>query len=859
MRTEIYTEVIDRLELYPEHRRELKEKRGFTDEIIDSHRFRSTNGQDLETFLRGKFDARALVESGVFLPGQREIQIHPWFHKDRILIPYLNHDEQCYHLRFSLTAEARKREKDIPKILGLRDQGIDLYQEKNLGKTDDLVITEGEFKAVAGMQLGIPTLSIPGISSFADKHYPRLVELLRKHNIKKVYILFDNEVKDDPQYIDRFKENPQDRYYTQFYACHMAFKLEQSGFDTLVAWLPDSWRENGKIDIDGALAQGKTTNDFLSVLYEAKSREDFIKALPSEARQVVQRKISQKFHRSTIRREYNHYVATRQKGKGSTDEVISNFVINIVATHDTEEGIRREIEFTNEGGRRSGAFTIDPEAMASSDSFRKFGFDKGDYVWRGNIDDLLTIWGDEFLMQDEGRTIKHSDHIGWIEKEGIWLFQNIAITEDGTELRPDKNNTFWLEKRGIKPVPLSMDKGGAMEGVPALHLGTPLDIRDVLRRFQEMIGPREGATLMGWVNSVVFMEEIFDVCNSFPFLFITGQFQSGKSTIAELTMNFFGNENSGKAISQTTPVAIQRLLAYSSCLPSMLDEYRNTKEVISKNGFLRNAYNRQSAGKGTKTSYHAVREAKVRGTLIIAGEETPKDGAVWSRCITVYVSRKNRTGDHYKWFMGHKSKLSGHFLDMIRRKKVLLPEFLRIFEERKEAFLKEDIEDRLAFNYAQVVAGYEVVFGHENFDFSGLIKETQAIQSEFKDERAVSVFLDDLMAIRTRGNLKIEDYAAVEEGKIYLYFHGLHQMWSEQFMRTRGEGAFKEASIRAYLKEEPGYLETNVAKLIGGVVKKCIVFDYADASETIKNFITPNLTDVNRTFTAHGKSQVVPF
>ena len=47
-------------------------------------------------------------------------------------------------------------------------------------------------------------------------------------------------------------------------------------------------------------------------------------------------------------------------------------------------------------------------------------------------------------------------------------------------------------------------------------------------------------------------------------------------------MSLFGIEGGGRAISQTTPVAIQRLLSYFSSMPVFLDEYRNTRDVASK-------------------------------------------------------------------------------------------------------------------------------------------------------------------------------------------------------------------------------------------------------------------------------------
>ena len=830
---EIYSYLIEKMELRAEDRAELKRKRGFSDATIETCRFRSIGDGNtaLEEPMRAKFGEHELVTSGVFIADRTSARINPQLinrEKTTIIIPYLRADGSVYHVR--------------PHKLGFHGIGSEIYQELNLsGNFGEVIITEGEFKAAAARQYGLFAISVPGISSFSERKFPDLVKLLKTSSVKRVVIMFDNETKDDPVFEDRYKKNPNDRYDTQFYTYYMASKLEKDGtIEVSIATLPDGWKENGKIDIDGALAQGRTEQNILTVIYEAKPRAEYLNSLDPEGRQILLRKMSQKFHRAKIKKEFNKYWVTKTSpGGGSYDVPISNFILRVIATHETPDGVKREVEFMNEYGKRSSAFTVDSDAMASGDAFRAFSLSKGDFIWRGSTDDLLTLWESEFLMMDEGRYIIESDHLGWLEREKIWLFGNVAIRPDGKEIRPDQSGIFWLEKRGIKPVTLNLaaGKNTMSDGVPYLSVTASLDMPDLRKRFSETIGLNETCVLLGWVTAVAFMEEVFELYRSFPFLFVTGRWQSGKSTIAEWVTNFFGIENAGKAISQTTPVAIQRSLAYYSCLPVYLDEYRNTKEIIYKNGFLRNVYNRQSAGKGVKDSDYGLRDAKVRGTLVLAGEETPKDGALLSRCIVIFVSRGKRTVNHFNWFMANRLKFSGHFYTVLKNKAVLAPKFLVELEKWKEFFINQGIDDRMALNYATVTAGYAVVFGSEDIAFADwLTSETKTIQTETNEEQAVSVFMDDLMAMKTR-KLIDDNFWCVTGQKIYLYFHGLHQVWSQEFRKSRGEEAFKESSIRAYLKEEPGFLEINAPYRIKGQMKKCVVFDLARASEDIKNLV----------------------
>ncbi|MFA5153607.1 MAG: DUF3854 domain-containing protein [Clostridia bacterium] len=823
----LYEFIISKGKLSLSHLRELKSKRGFTEDTITKNRLISGGKYllEIEKELFSEFKQEELFESGICISDGKNIQISPTLLEDKIIIPYLDKNNECYYLR-------------VHK-LGLKGIPIEIYQLRNLTEKG-IILTEGEFKAMAAQQLGIPAIAIPGISSFSDKHLPKLLGVLNENSVKEICVIFDNENKSDPK-LPNYKENPAHRHDTQYYAYYMARILNKEGFRTRIGTLPESWQYKGKIDLDTALAQGKTKEDIQSVIEQSLDPTEYLKSLPSEVATLISKRMARRYFKESIKIEFNRYVATRRRGKSEWQEPISNFIVKIIATHETPEGIIREVVFVNQFGEYSSSFSLEAVDMSGVDSFKTFCLSKGNFIWRGNAEDLANIWEPLFL-EDDGRHIIEPDHIGWIESEKMWLFGNVAV-KGKEEMRPDKNHIFWTEKRGLKPLALGVTSGRMTisEGIPYLNLGESPSLTEIRSYLGETIGDMQANACLGWMAAVMFLEDVFDLYGCFPFLFITGRRGSGKSTIAEWLMNFYGLENAGKMAADTTPVGLQRYLAYYSSLPVFVDEYRNVKQVTYKNGFLRNVYNRQSAGKGIKSDF-GVREAKIRGTLLISGEETPEDNALLTRCIVVAITEKSRKINHFNWFMANRIKFSVHVLNVLRNKDNHLQKFIKILNEGKEYMTGQKLDDRTAINYAIVAAGYAVLFG-ESVDFAKWITtEAQRVRQDYQKEQAVEVFLDDLIYLKTTKAIN-DEYWDVDGDKIYLYFHGLYNAWAKEYIKIRGEQAFKASSIRDYLKEETGYLDCHVNHRIGDGTKSCVVFDYDESPDNLKNLTAHTRTN----------------
>lgn len=817
---EVYKYLYEKCILTAQHREELRNHRGLTDETIKQNKFFSGGDyiKNFEEQFKDTFPKELLIKSGVFITNNDDIIISPQLLANKIIIPYINKQDEIILIR--------------PHKLSLKGLEAEIYQEKNI-KSQGIILTEGEFKATAACQLGYSCVAIPGISSFSGKHFDKLLKFLNDNKIKEIIIMFDNEIKDNPEIKKTYKENPLSRYDVEFYSWYMCKKLQDNNINIRIATIPLEWGFEGKADIDGAIAKGKTKQDFDNIIRYSKTYQDYLKSLKTECQQILKKKIAKKYLSTHIKKDFGKYIAIRKVKNQIFEEVISNFTIKIVATHETIDGIMRDVIFINEFNEKSKIFTLEPNNMPRADAFSAFCLSKGNYIWRGNKKDLADIWEAEFL-NDDGRHIIEPDKVGYIKEYDLWLFENILIKGD-KEIKQDENKIFWLPERGLKPVPLAITSGKSMisDGMPIMS-NTPIDKMEVFQKFYDTMGEKNGKILIGWIFAIPFLEDVFKIYRCFPFMFLEGKKGSGKSTIGEWAMNFFGLENCDKQIADTTSTAIQRMLSYYSSLPIFLDEYRNTIHIIRKAGFLRNCYNRQSVGKGIKSDF-GLREVKILGTLLIGGQESPADNALLSRCIKLYITKNDRTNNHFQWFMKNRSKFSSIMREYILNKEKNLDNFKKILDEGREYFLTLDVDERTAVNYSVVAAGYATITGSNDVDFAKILgEETKAIDEESEKEQEVKEFIDDLTYLKTAEKIDENYYKHGQiEGLLYIYFNGIYNVWAQETRKIKAEMPFKKQVLKKYLQEEKGYLRDDVHR-IGGTPKRCMVFNVDEISEDLK-------------------------
>lgn len=740
--------------------------------------------------------------------------------KERILIPFLDPDNELYHLR--------------PHKRGFKNFGhhppyipYQLLPED----TSTLVIAESEFKAIASCLMGVPAIGIYGISSYSKNHLVELMDVLKGLGCKKAIICFDNEIKDDPQF-ENYKPNFTKRYDTLIYEYIMAYSISKEGIECKVARLKDEWRVNGKVDIDGALAQKVSHQEYQELIANAVTDSEYRKSwqINPAHKSYIARRIDKHFYNGPINADFNSYFHKNRK--------LTNFTIKIAYTIKNDGKAERFCKFESKYGHSENAI-LRPEVMTSKGSFQKFCYELGDYEFYGKDVDLPDLWHYAFLHQD-GTMIRKLKYYGYDDETKIWFFANGAYFNDKFHEVSDEN-IVWVDDMGF----MLPEK---LEGLdsPALNKDEfHLSISHVYQNLSKIINEQYAKLIIGWTLGNFFMPEILDTWKVYPFLFFFGKQQGGKSTLSNWISQFFGFTQKGFPFSSSSVAGISRCTSQLSMVPVWIEEYRSgDPSFVSKNNLLRSIFDKSTSVKGTKRP-DEIKGYKARSTLIISGEEAPRDSALNSRCVIIPVYRANYNDHHgeYEWMNSSATIFNTIGHKILTNKKY----YWERIKERTEGYLeafKEQIEnsDNRSRLFMGTLAGVCDTFLGEDEGFTQFVgKQTMEKTLSTDAAQALYVFFDDIANQWGTGKINFDFFKkSTDAGKteVAFWFAGCYSHWEQSLKGLRNDIPAAKTALIEHLKTEKYYLETKNVKIKGKSLFCCILdYDNPIFPRALKNIV----------------------
>lgn len=194
--TRVYTYLCNALTLGDEDAAEFLAKRGLRRGPLEFFGIRSC--RHVPELLRTHFTDDELIASGLFFRREGSLVAHSSINDTRILIPYPDWETgDIPYIRSRAGRDGDKRKYLSP----INNPSGDRIWGRVKEDSTEVVITEGEFKAMAAVQARVLCLALPGMNAAHNA----VCRLLNHSPIKKVTICFDTQI-DSMENVDHAAE-----------------------------------------------------------------------------------------------------------------------------------------------------------------------------------------------------------------------------------------------------------------------------------------------------------------------------------------------------------------------------------------------------------------------------------------------------------------------------------------------------------------------------------------------------------------------------------------------------------------------------------------------------------------------------
>jgi hypothetical protein len=409
-------------------------------------------------------------------------------------------------------------------------------------------------------------------------------------------------------------------------------------------------------------------------------------------------------------------------------------------------------------GPVSELFPLTASAFAQPSKFRECLLNNCDgATWRAGERELNDLQAD--VTRDViYKTVRETPVRGYDEVSRCWFFGDVVFTPEGKEAFADKHGVVWAAGKGYRPSELDQEAQYFCQGMPLMRPGVKCSEEEVRELFQmvsqrlyETIGNYGGHLALGALLACAAAPELFEYYTMFPGLWLHGETNQGKSSVARWLMRIWGFVlQSGTALPDSTKAGLSIGAQQYGNLPLWLEEFQpNCPSWLLEK--MKEFYNRES---GIKKTYDEVKR-RVRSGAVVTGVATSTDSQLRSRYCHVQVSEKNRQANHYRWFEDQSKErffLLGRYLMKNRA------EFARLTIQQMKSWLESKAlshcDDRARLVHGAAYSAYCAMVGllqshpaEELVAFKQyLVDHVERAAVEVRERVNVNQFWTDLLA-----------------------------------------------------------------------------------------------------------------
>lgn len=251
----------------------------------------------------------------------------------------------------------------------------------------------------------------------------------------------------------------------------------------------------------------------------------------------------------------------------------------------------------------------------------------------------------------------------------------------------------------------------------------------------------------------VFRDIVFNQVRFFPFLFLFGDFGTGKTSFVERLLSLFGRDIIGTPLNNATSIALSRLASTRINGLFYFKEYTSETDEKAQD-FILTAYDGAGRTTGIKSNDNKTKSFPVRSGLIFDGNHLPtQKTAILSRMILLNFEESSFTEDQKKAYDKLKSAASkglGKVLtEVLGMRELFEKEFKEAFttnvSELKDKY-KNTFPERTLNHIALLMTPAKILWNSLAFpfDFKGvlfsIIENAENQNKLLKQSGAISIF-----------------------------------------------------------------------------------------------------------------------
>lgn len=324
------------------------------------------------------------------------------------------------------------------------------------------------------------------------------------------------------------------------------------------------------------------------------------------------------------------YKTIEKNNKGSETEIqLSNFVMkSVFHLLNGSNNTNRIIFIQRSSGQKYFVDVLSSEMKP--ESFETILKSKR-CTFFGNAYQLKRIFA---KMMDEETEAITLDYLGWNQEHRLYAFANAIFSEpdiilvDKIGIVTVKQTNYYLPAFGFTNI---NSDDFRTERLYKYEPGQT-NFEEWSRLFYEAFGSNAIIGLL-FTISAIYRDIIFNSVGFFPFLFLFGDFGTGKTSFTENLLSLFGRDTVGTPLNNATIVALSRLVSSRCNSLFYFKEYTNETDSNAED-FILTAYDGAGRTTGIKSNDNKTKSYPVRSGLIFDGNHLPSQkSAILSRMV----------------------------------------------------------------------------------------------------------------------------------------------------------------------------------------------------------------------------------